>query len=187
MLGQKLITKQTGEDGLPCDKVHPTYRHFACRYRKYTQATRLGTECKPSYSHLVTEYAHAYTQQQTLALQENSPQSNVSQSQDRVLSVLFALSRSGTTTGSAVVVSKIYCVHKVQLVRITWLEARVHLFRLVIRMCVIVFWCFLSVCCWFAAGAADGAHVHAQGDVLVDHDGPGITGQFPCFRCSSRL
>ena len=29
------------------------------------------------------------------------------------------------------------------------------------------------------AGAADGAHVHAQGDVLVDHDGPGITGIAP--------
>ena len=30
MLGQKLITKQTGEDGLPCDKVRHTY---TLRYR----------------------------------------------------------------------------------------------------------------------------------------------------------
>lgn len=30
-------------------------------------------------------------------------------------------------------------------------------------------------CC--AAGPADGAHVHAQGDVLVDHDGPGVAGE----------
>ena len=30
----------------------------------------------------------------------------------------------------------------------------------------------------FDAGAAHGAHVHAQGDVLVDNDGPGITGGF---------
>lgn len=41
---------------------------------------------------------------------------------------------------------------------------------------------FLLLLAGFAAGAADGAHVHAQGNVLVDHDGPGITGESFPFR-----
>lgn len=40
MLGQKLITKQTGEDGLPCDKVHRT--------RRYSNTPSAGSRMVPT-------------------------------------------------------------------------------------------------------------------------------------------